>query len=366
MRTTLKQIAEATGLSVTTVSQVLNDRPCRVSAENRQKILETAQELNYRKNLVAVSLVKGTTDTIGLAISDISNSFFSALAKGAEDECQKNNWNVILCNSNDRHEQEMKNLRMLADKGASGVIFGMASETTEEMARECTDFLRREHIPYLFVDRYVDTRTCGIISVDHTEGGYLAADYLIRKGHRKIACITGPLNLIDSRQRLDGFEKALRENGLQSDPLYVAEGRYNFESGREAAGKLLARGIKIDAIFAFNDMMAIGAMRTLSESGYRVPEDISVIGYDDIFMDELLETPLTTIRQPMEEMGRIAARQLISGKIGYKSRQHKTILKPELVVRRSVLDRPGISLADSSLADSSLTDSSADFILRKH
>ena len=339
MRTTLKQIAEATGLSVTTVSQVLNDRPCRVSAENRQRILETAQKLHYRRNLVAVSLVKGTTDTIGLAISDISNSFFSALAKGAEDECQKNDWNVILCNSNDRHEQEMKNLRMLADKGASGVIFGMASETTEEMARECTEFLRREHIPYLLVDRYVDTKTCGIISVDHVDGGYLAVDYLIRKGHRKIACITGPLNLIDSRQRLDGYEKALRENGLDMNPLYVAEGRYNFESGQEAARRLLSRGITIDAVFAFNDMMAIGAMRVLDESGLRVPEDISVVGYDDIFLDTLLETPLTTIRQPVEEMGRIAARQLISGKIGYKNRQQKTFLKPELVVRRSVTDR---------------------------
>lgn len=136
MRTTLKQIAEATHLSVTTVSQVLNNADCRVSKENRQLILDTAERMHYRRNRMALGLVKGSTNTIGLAISDIRNNFFASLARGVEDECKKNDWNVILCNSNDSHETDMVNLRMLADAGASGVVFGMAAESTAEMAQE--------------------------------------------------------------------------------------------------------------------------------------------------------------------------------------------------------------------------------------
>ena len=339
MRTTLRQIADETNLSVTIVSQVLNNKPCRISREKREMILQTALRMNYRPNLVAVSLVKGSTDTIGLVVSDIRNDFFSVLAKGVEDECQKYNWDVILCNSNDKHAKDMDNLRMLADKGASGIVFGMASETTAEMAQECIDFMTREHLPYLLVDRYIETRTGGIVCVDHVKGGHMAAEYLIRTGHRRIACITGPKNLIDSQQRLTGFTQALAEHGLRTDPAYIAEGKYTFSSGEAAVGEILSRKVEIDAVFAFNDMMAIGAMKRLRASGYRIPEDVSVVGYDDIFMDEFLEVPLTSVRQPTEEMGRAAARQLILQEVSYKNNEKRIVFEPELIERKSVLDR---------------------------
>lgn len=339
MRTTLKQIAEATNLSVTIVSQVLNDRPCRVSKENRKRICDTAREMGYRPNLVAVSLVKGSTDTIGLAISDIRNNFFSVLARGVEEECQKSNWNVILCNSNDSHAKDMDNLRMLADKGASGVLFGMASETTVEMARECMDLLEREQMPYLLVDRYIENTSEKVVRVDHVRGGILATSYLLERGHRSIACITGPRNLIDSQQRLTGYEEELQKYGLSVDARLIVEGKYTFESGAAAVDELLQRKIRIDAIFAFNDMMAIGAVKRLREHGLRVPQDISIIGYDDIFMDEFLETPLTTIKQPAEEMGRIAARQIIDGAQKRSAVSMPIVLEPELISRKSVICR---------------------------
>lgn len=339
MRTTLKQIADATSLSVTIVSQVLNDRPCRVSREKRNLILKTAEELNYRPNLVAVSLVKGSTDTIGLAISDIRNNFFSVLAKGVEEECQKNNWNVILCNSNDNHAKDMDNLRMLADKGASGIIFGMASETTVEMAEECMNFMMHEQMPYLLVDRYIDTNAEGIVCVNHVQGGHLATGYLLERGHRNIACITGPMNLVDSQQRLTGYGEELKKYGLDLKPELIVEGKYTFESGGRAIEELLRRKVKMDAIFAFNDMMAIGAIKKLQECGIRVPRDISVIGYDDIFMDEFLEVPLTTIKQPAEEMGRTAARLIISKEVGSRNKRSPVVFEPELVERKSVISR---------------------------
>ncbi|MDD2958458.1 MAG: LacI family DNA-binding transcriptional regulator [Lachnospiraceae bacterium] len=339
MRTTLKQIADVTKMSITIVSQVINNKPCRVSKEKRKLILETAEELNYRPNLVAVGLVKGSTNIIGLAISDIRNNFFSVLAKGVEEECQKNNWNMILCNSNDKHSKDMANLQMLADKGAGGIIFGMASETTEAMAQECIEFMQQEHLPYMLVDRYIDIQTDRIVCVDHVQGGYLATSYLLKMGHKNIAYITGPSNLIDSQQRLTGCNEALGEYGIVPNQNLIAEGKYTFESGAAAVEKLLKRSVKIDAIFAFNDMMAIGAIKRLREHGIQVPQDVSIVGYDDIFMDEFLDVPLTTIKQPMKEMGRAAARQIINPESRYKNGEKRIIFEPKLVIRKSVIDR---------------------------
>lgn len=339
MRTTLKQIAEATHLSVTTVSQVLNNADCRVSKENRQLILDTAERMHYRRNRMALGLVKGSTNTIGLAISDIRNNFFASLARGVEDECKKNDWNVILCNSNDSHETDMVNLRMLADAGASGVVFGMAAESTAEMAQECITFLKKAHIPYLLADRYIDTDMGGIVSVDHVKGGYLATYYLLSRGLRRIACITGPGNLIDSQQRLEGYRRALGEYGILFRAELLYDGKYTFESGVLAAERILRMPDRPDAVFAFNDMMAIGAMKRIKEQGLHVPEDISVIGYDDIFMDSFLEVPLTTIRQPAEQMGRKAAEMLIRGEIRYKDNRERVLFDPVLIERASVAAR---------------------------
>lgn len=339
MRTTLKQVADATNMSITIVSQVLNNKPCRVSQKNRELIIETAEKLNYRRNLVAVSLVKGFTDTIGLAISDIRNEFFSALAKGVEDECQKYGWNVILCNSNDKHSKDMENLRMLADKGVSGIIFGMASESTPEMVEECIDFMRKEHIPYMLVDRYIETKNGGIVCVDHVSGGYEAVSYLLKQGHRRIACITGPSNLIDSQQRLEGYLNAIKEYGIPYDPELIVEGKYTYHSGIHAADVLLDRGTTFDAVFSFNDMMAIGAIESIQKRGLKIPEDISIIGYDDIFIDQFLSVPLTTIKQPAEELGRAAAHKIINKEVGFTNKERRVIFKPELVERNTVLNR---------------------------
>ncbi len=338
MRTTLKQIAEQTHLSVSIVSQVLNGKECRVSKENRALILRTAEEMDYRRNMMAVSLVKGSANMIGLAISDIRNDFFASIAKGIEGECQRNAWNVILCNSNDRHETDMRNLRMLGDVGVSGIVWGMASDSTDAMAQEGIDFMTKAKIPYLLVDRYINTNTGGIICVDHVKGGYLAAEYLLKRGHKKIVCITGPSNLIDSRQRLQGVKKALEKFKPDSECIVIG-GKYTYQSGFDAAEEIISRRIKADAIFAFNDMMAIGAMTKLREAGIRIPEDISVIGYDDIFMDEFLEVPLTTIKQPTEKMGKCAAHNLIHGKINYKDNNQRIVFSPELIERETVIDR---------------------------
>jgi LacI family transcriptional regulator len=332
MRTTLKDIAERTGLSVTTVSLVLNNRPCRVAEETRSLIRKAAKDMNYRPNMVAVSLVMGKTNTIGLIVSDIRNSFFSTLAKGVEDESSRHNWNVVLCNTNDLHQKDMDYIRILADKGVNGIIWGMASETTPEMAEQCMNLMDEGNIPYLLVDRYIDTKRGCIVCVNHEMGGYLATQHLIGLGHRQIACATGPLNLIDSRLRLAGYCKALREAGIPYDKTLVVEENYTFQGGVDAIERLAARGAAYTGMFAFNDMMAFGCMRALRNAHRKIPQDVSLVGYDNVFYSDLLDVPLTTVEQPVYEMGAESARQIIRRNAGMAS-EPQLVFDPKLIVR---------------------------------
>ena len=335
MRTTLKQLAEYTGLSVTTVSLVLNGKPCRVSDESRALILEAAEKLKYRRNMVAVSLVKGKTNTIGLIISDIRNSFFSTLAKGVGDECQKHGWNMMICNTNDRHAMDMEDIQMMAGKGVNGIVWGMASETTAGMAHEAISLLERENIPYLLIDRYVKTEPGRTIRVDHRLGGYLATRHLIELGHRRIACVTGPSNLIDSEARMEGYLQALEEADIPCDGALVYEGNYQYAGGVEAVRVLQARGAAYTALFAFNDMMAFGCMKQLRSMGMAIPGDVSVVGYDNVFFSDLLDVPLTTVNQPVYEMGLEAARQLILEPRDGGGTHRTTVFNPTLVPRET-------------------------------
>ena len=335
MRITLKDIAGMTGVSITTVSLVLNGRPCRVSQAKRKDILETAGKVHYRPNLVAKSLVKNATDTIGLIVSDIRNGFFSTLAKGAEEACRKKNWSLILCDTNDLHSADIHNIRMMADRGVSGIIYGMASDSTPEMVRDCLRLFTAEHIPFVQIDRYIECNAGGIVGVNHELGGRLATEYLLQLGHRNIACITGPEYLLDSRMRLTGYENAIRKSGNEPDRTLLFHGRYTYESGVSATEELLRSGRNFSAIFAFNDLMAIGAISALKRAGLRVPQDISVIGYDDIFMSGMLDVPLTTVRQPTYDMGEYAVKMIMEGRNDWESREEKKLFDPELVIRSS-------------------------------
>ena len=334
MRTTLKVIAEKTGMSVTAVSLVLNHKDCRIAENKKRLILETADELQYRPNLVAVSLVKGTTHTVGLIISDIRNDFFSSLAKAAEEECRKHQWNLILCNSNS-HEEDVENIRMLADKGVNGIIFGMATDTTEKMAAENLALLKKEKLPFVQVDRYVEAGAGDIVCVNHVKGGFDATEHLISLGHRRIACITGPEHLVDSQKRLEGYRKALQAGGIEEDPALIIPGKYSFDSGTLAIRQLIRQGSRFTAVFAFNDVMAIAAIRELTQQGFRIPEDISIVGYDDIFMSEFLSIPLTTIHQPTYDLGAAAAELVMTREKRPHAAGEKRVLDPALVIRGS-------------------------------
>lgn len=335
--TTLKDIAAKTNLSVSTVSIVLNNRASRIPKSTRDLVKKAAKDLNYSPNQLAVGLVTKRTNTLGLIVPDIRNSFFSSLAKGIEDEARDNGWTVILCNSNDSHERDLEYIKMLASKGVDGILYCMSSDSNLENFKEKYTLIKNLGIKFLMIDRYLDFPSdfpkIDLISLEHFEGGYLAAKHLIDLGHKRIACVTGPQYLSESNERLRGYRKALKDNDIEFDSNLIIEGNYLMESGVSAVDKFMQK--EFTAIFAFNDMMAYGILKGLKSYNLSIPKDISVIGYDDIYLSEILEIPLTTIHQPIEMMGKGAANHFINLIDNKDNGKEVPRYSPELVVRES-------------------------------
>lgn len=336
IKSTLKDIAADTGFSLTTVSLVLNNKPCNIPEATKQIILDSAKKLQYRPNRLAVGLAKKKTDTIGFVVSDISNTFFATLAKGVEDICRKYKKTMILCNTDNLHEQDISHINMLVDRDIDGIVYGMSGESTLKKGRECCELIENHGIPFVMVDRYFKELDYPCIKVDHVMGGYLAAKHLISMGHTRIACATGPAHLDDVIDRLVGYRKALEEYQIPYDPSLIYQGKYEMESGKKAYTYFKDRDYT--AIFAFNDMIAYGIYSQAKRDGKKIPRDFSLVGYDDIYFSDILETPLTTVHQPVYEMGVEAAKKLfymIDKK--QKGRNSNTLtMEPYLVVRESV------------------------------
>ena len=306
-RVTIKDIAQKTGFSVTTISLVLNDKANHIPRETKLIIAKAVKEMGYRPNKMAVGLVKKQSNIIGFVLPDIRNQFFSYTAKVLEDECHKYDWNLLICNSDNNHKQELKHLKMLCDYMVDGIFLSMAANSTEKEVEETINFLEDNKIPYCLIDRDMFDIGKYKISVDHLQGAYLATEHLIKLGHKKIGCITGPL---------------------------IFEGDYSFEKGKMGCDNLLAKNIT--AVFAANDFSAMGALASIKEHNLIVPRDISIVGYDDIAFASLLEVPLTTVRQPIDAIGQKATEvinQLVNSEENIDSKI--IILEPKLIVRSS-------------------------------
>lgn len=333
MRVTIKDIARETGFSVTTISLVLNNKADKIPAKTKCIILEAAERMKYRPNQLAVGLVKKQSKTIGLIIADIRNVYFSNLARGVEDECRKNGWNLILCNTNDKCERDKEYIQILASKGVDGILFVMAADSKERSVIENINLMNKFNMPYLFLDRRMEGVTCPFISVDNIKGGYLATRHLIELGHKKIACVTGPFNLSDSKERLQGYKNAIAEAGITFDQKLIFPGSYKWEDGIASVEHL--SGQEYTAIFTFNDMSAYAVCKTLKQKQVSIPADISVVGYDNIFFSEIAEIPLTTINQPIYEVGLCAVRELLNCIKNKCQMKEDIIMEPTLVIRES-------------------------------
>lgn len=338
MRTTIKDIAEITGFSVTTVSLVLNKKAHKISEDTKKQILQTAERLHYRPNQLAVSLVKRRSKTIGLIIPDIGNVYFANMAKGIDEACRQCGRTVVLCNTNDLHERDMEYIDVLADRGVDGIIYIMAQDSSPEKSVKAIQLMESLKIPYVFLDRSLDSMEYPGIGTNHMAGGYLAARHLIELGHRKIACVTGPIKtLSDSQRRFRGFLSAMEEFHIPVDLNLIYEGNYSPEGGAAAVDYLI--NYEFTAIFACNDASAYGVCRQLKKYQKKVPDDVSVVGYDDVFYAEMLEVPLTTIRQSVYKMGMEAVSQLLRMIKKNEKMSDSIIFEPELIIRESTARR---------------------------
>lgn len=339
MRTTVKDVAKAVGLSTTTVSLVLNNKPNRIPEATREIVLKAAKELNYRPNHIAVSMVTKKTHTIGLILPDISNLYFSELAKVIEEQCHKYGYNVLYGNTNGSLEHDFEYLNLFIDRSVDAIIMTVSSNYSEEEVKSLHAIAETNNVPIMMVDRALDDPRFMSVLLDQRLGGYLATNYLINLGHRKIACITGPKNLQISIERLEGYKSALEDAGLPFDRALVIEGDFCVDSGVQALPYIL--GQNATAVFSLNDMMAIGVYRECRRYHLSIPQDLSVVGFDDIFIDEFLEPPLSTIAQPVVEIGNYAVKKMMAVLEGKQNPCMNTgdtmIFKPALKVRGSAL-----------------------------
>ncbi|WP_426248042.1 LacI family DNA-binding transcriptional regulator [Pseudomonas sp. TWR3-1-1] len=325
---TIKDVAALAGISYTTVSHVLNKtRP--VSEPVRLKVEEAIARLDYVPSAVARSLKAKSTATIGLLVANSLNPYFAELARGIEDYCERNNYCVILCNCDDDPDKQRSYLRVLLEKRVDGLVVASAGGDAG-----LASGLAGVRTPMVIVDRSLEGIDADLVRIDHEQGAYLATRHLLDLGHRAIACIGGPAITSVAHMRKAGYLRALSEAGLIPNDDWMIESDFSCTGGYEAAGRLLS-GDRPSAIFACNDMMGIGVLRAAAERHIRVPEQLSVIGFDDVQMSRYVYPALTTVGQSILQLGETAAQVLLRRIATPQQAVEQLIVAPNIVLRES-------------------------------
>jgi LacI family transcriptional regulator len=325
----MREVAERAGVSVTTVSHVVNNTRT-VKPDTRSRVEEAMQMLGYQPNVLARSLRRGVTHTIGIILPDSANPYFAEVVRGIEDTSFAQGYSVILCNSDNDLDKEHHYTNVLVEKQVDGIIFVAAGLSAENILN-----LQARRVPLVLVDRNVPNVQVDEVLADNQNGGWLATRHLIDLNHSSIACIAGPTGVRLSSERVAGYRQALESEDILYDPKWVVEGDFQYQSGYAAAKNLFHRQPSPTAIFACNDLMAIGAYRFAHENSLRVPEQLSIVGFDDVRLAAYTNPPLTTVRQSKREMGTQAAKLLLERIAQQDLEPRQVILGTELVIRRS-------------------------------
>jgi LacI family transcriptional regulator len=333
--TTIIELAKKVGVSKTTISRFLNNEAAgHISAETQKKIMEAIEELNYHPNDLVRSLKRKKTNVIGVLVNDISNPFFTQMIKGIDSELQKAGYNMMVCSSNMDIEREMNILKMLEQKQMDGILVIGINLPTEHI----------EHLkiktPIVLLERATVNSEMDCFIIDNIEGVDIAIKHLVNKGYKRIAHMKGTEASEISNERYHAYITSMLKYGREVNPQYIVCGNYEINDAYKAMAKLMQLGNPPDAVFCSNDLMAIGAIQYLQEKNYRIPEDIAVVGYDDIQMASIVSPRLTTIKQPILKLSIDGTKTLLQ-RIKEKDDdcQIKAIenvaLKPEIIIRQS-------------------------------
>ena len=298
---TLNDVARLAGVSSMTVSRVINNSG-HIGPETRAKVNQAIVELGYMPNVLARQLRSKRTKTIALVLTDITNPFFTTIARGVEDTARAQGYAVMFCNTDESEAEEIEYVRMLIQRRVDGILLVPATDSSGSL-----QLLHKHGLPVVVLDRHVRSGQVDEVRTDSEAGAYLAIRHMIDLGHRRIAVLTGPADVSTSMDRVAGYRRALAEESLEPDSRYILFGEYNDASGFEMTQRILAARPRPTALFAANNFIAFGAIQALREARMDVPADMSVAVFDDLPPGRVLDPSLTVVSQPAYEIGRRAA-----------------------------------------------------------
>lgn len=332
----ITDVAKKAKVSITTVSRVLNGSSHPVSEETRARVLAAAEELNYSPSALAQAMVTRATRIVGVIIGDATDPYFAAIVRGIEDVARKHGYLVIVCNSDRVPEIEIEYVNTLNNYRVDGVIFaggGLADDVYLQNIRQALESLQARNAVCVSLAKHLFSTAAVLFNNEQMVSD--AVDYLVDLGHHSIAYISGPEMLTTTQLRLDGYKAGLAAHKMPLKSQLIFEGDYTYESGLQAAKKLHALTEKPTAVLASNDMMGIGCLVGLKELGYRIPQDISVMGIDDIINTQFVDPPLTTISLPMYDLGATGMERLIKIRNGELTGNEAVTMPHQLVIRKS-------------------------------
>jgi LacI family transcriptional regulator len=336
MKITIKDIANECGVSVSTVSMALSDKPNRISPETKQKVKDAVQRLNYRPNAAAVSLAKKHSKLIGLIINDLRNTHIASLFMAIDKEVQKKGYSLIthVLLEDEVYSTSRQLLEKLLAENISALIWAKPYINLEDESEAFVAGINDLEIPVASMDDYGFTCPGVDVCFDYYQSAYMATKHLLEYGHTRIGCLAGVRNFKVTQDRLEGYKAAVKEAGIEFDEDMVYYGNYTMESGNEALPYLL--GQKVTAVFSFNDEMAFGIYQSARQFGVKIPEELSIIGCDNVPFTNVMEVPLTTIQVPIVEMGSKLGKELVSILEGNAEEERSRIVyKPNLFLRGS-------------------------------
>lgn len=331
----IAEIARICGVSKATVSRVINNNPNGVGEETRKRVQEVIEELNYRPNAMARSVAVSRSMMIGVVVPDVSNFFYPKIIRGISDYLEKKDYSVIVCNSDYDPEKEAKHLMAFVDRRVDGVILcsGYSNKAFLEQ-------YRKYNVPLVLLGRTFDSSVSDAsITGDNVKGAKKAASYLIRGGNKRIVYVEGKTEISGSKQRLAGYKEALEEHGIPFDEELLLSGDYSIEFGRQAAESLLERKVNFDAVMTGSDLIAIGLVSGFLDAGIRIPEDIEVMGFDNIELAEVFRPALSTVSKPHYKMAQYLAEQMIKIIEGEEAEMTHMVVEPVLKLRQTTKKR---------------------------
>jgi len=327
---TITDVAREARVSASTVSHVINETRY-VSDEVKQRVHAAMEALNYQPNVIARSLRTRETLTVGVVVSDVTNPFFTSIVRAIEDEVLKQGYSIILCDTDEKPEREQAYLRLLMGRRVDGLIVAPSSGNAD-LLRSAIE----SGLPVVLLDRSIPGLTADVVLSDNESGAFDAVSYLIGMGHRRIGIIAGRLEVSTGADRMAGYVRAIRTHGIPADESLIEVAKFKRDIAYDKTMKMLNRAEPPTALFVSNNVMTAGTMAALKAAGKKVPDDISVIGFDDSEWAALMDPPLTVVAQPIVELGTRAAQTLMRRiSRGRVKTPRAVVLKPELILRDS-------------------------------